>query len=70
MERTLVNRIVKFYQAWPEKLPDGQDGRLLSWSHYKALLAIEDKAEREFYLAEEANFLNQELLDNSLAELI
>ena len=56
LEMTLVSRIVKFYQTWPKKLPDGQDGRLLSWSHYKALLAIEDKTEREFYLRE--SFLN------------
>lgn len=52
LERTLVGRIVKFYQAWSKSVPVGHTGHTLSWSHYKSLLAIEDKTEREFYLKE------------------
>lgn len=50
MEESLVYRIVKFYQRWPKICPTGQTGQILSWAHYKELLAIEDRGKRNFYL--------------------
>ena len=55
LERTLVNRVVKFYRTWPNVCPVGHTGHSLSWAHYKELLAIKDQRKREFYLNETFN---------------
>ena len=43
VERTLLSRIVKFYQTWPKVCPAGHTGHTLSWGHFKELLVLEDK---------------------------
>ena len=52
IEETLLSRIVKFYEFWPRKCPLWHKRRQLSWAHYKQVLGIEDKNQREFYLRE------------------
>ncbi len=47
--RTLLNRIVRFYRAYPIITALSTQ---ISWSHYELLAAIEDRAQREFYEAE------------------
>jgi len=47
--RTLLNRIVRFYRAYP--IITALSTRI-SWSHYELLAAIENRAQREFYEAE------------------
>ena len=49
--RTLLNRIVRFYRAYPIITALSTQ---ISWSHYELLAAIEDRAAREFYEAETA----------------
>jgi len=47
--RTLLNRIVRFYRAYPIITALSTQ---ISWSHYELLAAIEDRAQREFYEGE------------------
>ncbi|MDP8213468.1 MAG: DUF1016 N-terminal domain-containing protein [Candidatus Zapsychrus exili] len=49
IEYSLLTRMVKFFQLWPNGMP--QDSGL-SWNHYKQLLAIENDAKRDFYFKE------------------
>jgi len=49
--RTLLNRIVRFYRAYPIIAALSTQ---ISWSHYELLAALDDRAEREFYEAEAA----------------
>ena len=49
MDRTELYRMLEFSRAYPIVVP----GQQLSWSHYKALLSIEDPKEREA-IAQEA----------------
>jgi len=51
MARTLLNRIVRFYRAYPIIAALSTQ---ISWSHYELLAGIDDRAEREFYEGEAA----------------
>ena len=51
LARTLLNRIVRFYRAYPIITALSTQ---ISWSHYEMLAGIDDRAEREFYEAEAA----------------
>ena len=50
-DRSNLYHCLKFYKTFP-KIVDTvcrQSGNLLSWSHYRALLQVEDKAARDWY---------------------
>jgi len=51
LARTLLNRIVRFYRAYPIITALSTQ---ISWSHYEMLAGIDDRVEREFYEAEAA----------------
>jgi len=51
MARTLLNRIVRFYRAYPIVTALSLQ---ISWSHYEMLAAVEDRVAREFYEAQVA----------------
>ncbi len=51
MTRQMLARIVRFYRAYPIITALNTQ---ISWSHYEALAAIENRVEREFYEAEVA----------------
>jgi len=50
LDESLLARIMRFYFFWPKSLPTGPNGQVLSWSHYKILVSVEDKKQRDFYL--------------------
>lgn len=47
----------RFYKLYPEIVDSvsPQSGELLSWTHYRVLLQVEDKTARDWYTKEEAN---------------
>lgn len=66
IEYTLLTRTVKFYKLWPKKCPS-ENFQLLSWSHYKTLMAISDDNKRSFYLQESAkNSWNKQELSHRI----
>ena len=44
----------RFYKLYPE-IVDSVSGELLSWTHYRVLLQVEDKTARDWYTKEAAN---------------
>lgn len=50
-DRVTLYRCLKFYRMFPEIVATAwqQSGSLLSWSHYRILLQVEDKEAREWY---------------------
>ena len=50
-DRSNLYHCLKFYKTFPQIVDTvcRQSGNLLSWSHYRALLQIEDKAARDWY---------------------
>ena len=55
-DRGTLYRCLKFYKMFPEIVATlgQQSGRILSWSHYRVLLQVEDKAARDWYEKEAA----------------
>ncbi len=49
MARTLLNRIMRFYRAYPIVTTLSTQ---ISWSHYELLAVLDDRTEREFYEAQ------------------
>lgn len=54
MDRSRLYRALKFYQTYPEGLPDDETVKLLSWTAHTALLPIKDPDERAYYLGRAA----------------
>ncbi|MBU5408298.1 DUF1016 family protein [Ruminococcus sp. MSJ-25] len=50
-DRSNLYHCLKFYKTFPQIVDTvcRQSGNLLSWSHYRALLQVEDKAARDWY---------------------
>lgn len=50
-DRGTLYRCLKFYRLFPEIVASlrQQSGSVLSWTHYRALLQVEDKAARDWY---------------------
>lgn len=50
-DRSNLYHCLKFYKIFPQIVDTvcRQSGNLLSWSHYRALLQVEDKAARDWY---------------------
>ncbi len=48
--RGTLEKYVRFYQQYPKGHPENIDGHRLNWSHYAALLYMNDRAARDFYL--------------------
>ncbi len=50
-DRTNLYHYLKFYKGFPEIVDTlcRQSGKLLSWSHYRVLLQVEEKSAREWY---------------------
>lgn len=59
-DRGTLYRCLKFYKMFPEIVATlgQQSGRILSWSHYRVLLQVEDKAARDWYEKEAAFIKN------------
>ena len=55
-DRSNFYHCLRFYKNFPEIVDTmcRQSGNLLSWSHYRALLQVEDKAARDWYEKEAA----------------
>ena len=55
-DRGTLYRCLKFYKMFPEIVATlgQQSGMILSWSHYRVLLQVEDKAARDWYEKEAA----------------
>ena len=55
-DRGTLYRCLKFYKMFPEIVATlgQQSGVILSWSHYRVLLQVEDKAARDWYEKEAA----------------
>ena len=55
-DRSIFYHCLRFYKNFPEIVDTmcRQSGNLLSWSHYRALLQVEDKAARDWYEKEAA----------------
>ena len=55
-DRSNLYHYLKFYKTFPEIVDTTcrQSGMLLSWSHYRALLQVKDKAARDWYEKEAA----------------
>ena len=55
-DRSNLYHCLKFYKTFPRIVDTvcRQSGNLLSWSHYRALLQVEDKAARDWYEKEAA----------------
>ena len=53
-EESLIDRIVKLYRLWPTLLSSLSTGQLgqVSWGHFRFLMTLDDKQERDFYLSE------------------
>ena len=45
-----LEKYVRFYKQYPNGYKENIDGHPLNWSHYAALLYMNDKKAREFYL--------------------
>lgn len=50
-DRGTLYRCLKFYKMFPEIVATlgQQSGMILSWSHYRVLLQVEDKSARDWY---------------------
>ena len=59
-DRGTLYRCLKFYKMFPEIVATlgQQSGMILSWSHYRVLLQVEDKAARDWYEKEAAFIKN------------
>ena len=59
-DRSNLYHYLKFYKTFPEIVDTTcrQSGMLLSWSHYRALLQVKDKAARDWYEKEAAFIKN------------
>ena len=59
-DRSTLYHYLKFYKTFPEIVDTTcrQSGMLLSWSHYRALLQVKDKAARDWYEKEAAFIKN------------
>lgn len=55
-DRSNLYHCLRFYKAFPEIVDTvcRQSGSLLSWSHYRALLQVEDEKARDWYEKEAA----------------
>ena len=49
IERTQIQRCLKFYTLWPYKSPTDLFSNL-TWSHYKIFLSLNNELERNFYI--------------------
>ena len=56
-DRVTLYRCYRFYNVFPEIVATlwQQSGNILSWSHYRVLIQIEDKTAREWYTKEAVN---------------
>lgn len=56
-DRSTLYRCYKFYNTFPEIVATAwqQSEKILSWSHYRILIQVEDKTAREWYANEAAN---------------
>ena len=59
-DRGTLYRCLKFYKMFPKIVATlgQQSGMILSWSHYRVLLQVEDKAARDWYEKEAAFIKN------------
>src|SRR3989344_131692 len=59
----MLEKYVRFYQQYPKGHPENTDGHRLNWSHYAALLYMNDRVARDFYLRNAAihNWSSHEL---------
>ena len=56
-DRITLYRCLKFYKSFPEIVASlrQQSGMVLSWTHYRTLLQVEDKTARDWYEKEAVN---------------
>ena len=56
-DKVTLYRCYRFYNAFPEIVATlwQQSGNILSWSHYRVLIQVEDKTARDWYVKEAAN---------------
>lgn len=57
-DKGTLYRCYRFYKAFPEIVATAwqQSEKILSWSHYRILIQVEDKAARDWYANEAANY--------------